>query len=1075
MPAPLESVQGIYKALCPNCGGDWVFSRAVKGYLCRRCGRVCERPKRLKNYCEFLKASEAFQEFFRRATGYPPYALQMAWARRYLLGRSFGIIAPTGIGKSTFGLALALYAGSALIIVPTVLLVEQTVERLRQMAERAGVDVKIKALHGRVKDKRAEGDIIVTTTAYFARHYAEFPRTPKLIFVDDVDAFLKASKNVERVLWVMGYSEKDIEKAYALLKRQLRGERVEWPFPKPPTILIFSSATAKPRGIKPLLLYYLLGFAVGKSSSTLRNIEDFYMEWDEEEFFSIAERLRDGILVFVSSAYGREGAEELSERLRERGIAALPYTKVGKEELEAFRRGEIQALVGIASYKNPLARGIDIPERAKYALFYGVPRITFTLKGELPLGGVRALLAAIYKIRRDAKALALLKRLKQSPQRALEEARAYLSQALTKDLIEEINRSEDVAITFSEEGVVITVGDVAGYLQASGRTSRMYAGGILKGLALLMVDDRKAFNSLRKRLRWFKEGEPFKPYGEEFWRVVEEIEEERRKMAKVEKAKVEVSLAVVESPNKVRTIAGLFSDAPVKRKIRDLSFREFSIGNRVVILGATVGHMFDLTTKDGWHGVLWDDIPVPVYTTIKRCGERQYTDELEECREEFRDKLTVVESLREAVWEADSVYLLTDPDTEGEKIAFDAYAQLRPFSSTLKRGEMHAITRREFLSALSHPREVKAELVKAQQVRRIADRIVGFELSKRAQEHFGSKGYSIGRVQTPVLGWVIERWQESRERVKAYFLSVGGELVPFEGIPSGEVRITFEEVEENPPPPFTTDAMVREANRLLRMPAPKAMEVAQSLFEKGFITYHRTDYLYVSPEGRRVAKEWLEQHGLPFQGRAWGTEGAHEAIRPTRPFSRDELVELIHNGVIEPLSKEELALYDIIFRRFMASQMPPAVLRRAVAVSGDAKASFVVEVVEENYLRLWRNVKVIPLGEMEIVEKEVPKAYPLTQGELVALMKERGIGRPSTYATIVDILLRRKYVKEVRGRLIPTRKGIALHRYAVERFGFFVSEEFTRELEELMDKVEEGEVSYEEALAYIRQELQKVL
>jgi len=1067
-------VVGIYKALCPNCGGDWPLPNAASGLLCPNCGRVCERPKALKGYCSFLKEVEAFREFFKRAVGFYPFALQMAWAKRFLLKRSFGIIAPTGIGKSTLGLVLALYAGRALILLPTVLLVEQSVERLRTMAERLGLDVSVKPLHGKVKDKTPEGDIIVTTTAYFARHYRELPREPPYIFVDDVDAFLKASKNVERVLWLMGYSERDIERAYRLLKRQLKGEKVKWSFPKPKTVLVFSSATAKPRGIKPYLLYYLLGFAVGKSSTTLRNIEDFYTDWDEELFFSVAERLRDGILVFVSSAYGREGAERLAQALQERGIEALPYTKVGKEELEAFRQGRLKALVGIASYRNPLARGIDIPERAKYALFYGVPRITFTLKGDLPLGGVRALLAAIYKVARDPKALALLRRLKQAPQKGLEEARAYLQQALTEELIRKINEAEDVSITFTEEGILITVGDVAGYLQASGRTSRMYAGGILKGVALLFVDHPKAFNSLRKRLRWFKEGETFKPYGEEFWRVVAEVEEERAKMGeKAKKEKVEVAMAVVESPNKVRTIAKLFSDAPVRRKIASLTFAEFSIGSKVILLSATVGHLFDLVTKEGWHGILWGKVPVPIYTTIKRCGEKQFTDELE-C-EEAEDKAEIVESLREASWEVDRAYLMTDPDTEGEKIAYDVYAQLRPFLSLLARGEMHAITRREFLNALSQPREVKEELVKAQQVRRIADRIVGFELSKRAQEHFGRRSYSIGRVQTPVLGWVIERWRESKERVKAYFLRVGQHMVRFEGTPSGEVRITFEEVEHPPPPPFTTDELLREANRLLRFSAPQAMEVAQSLFEKGLITYHRTDYRYVSPEGRALAKEWLSQHGLPYQPRAWGEEGAHEAIRPTKPFSKDELVELIHNGVVEPLSKDELALYDIIFRRFMASQMPPAVLREAVATAGEARATFFTEVVEEGYLVLWRNVKLIPLGEMEVVERMVRKALPYTQGELVALMKERGIGRPSTYATIVSILLKRAYVKERGGRLIPTRKGIALYNFARERFGFFVSESFTRELEELMDKVERGEVDYGEALNYIKAQLDRAL
>ncbi len=298
-----------------------------------------------------------------------------------------------------------------------------------------------------------------------------------------------------------------------------------------------------------------------------------------------------------------------------------------------------------------------------------------------------------------------------------------------------------------------------------------------------------------------------------------------------------------------------------------------------------------------------------------------------------------------------------------------------------------------------------------------------------------------------------------------------------------EIELLEEKEEERTPlPPYTTDAMLRDANAILKIPAKEAMKLAQDLFESGLTTYHRTDSTRVSDVGLRIAKDYL---GDEFVARDWYMEGAHECIRPTRPIPKDTLQRLIQEGVIqvEGITWRHLALYDLIFRRFMASQCKPyrvKVAKYLIKFNGKSFEEERVLSAEGTAIELYKwSVWVknpLPTGKVKVKAeiRTVPKAPLFTQSDIVRLMKERGIGRPSTYATIVDRLFIRNYVIEKNGRVIPTKRGIDVFQYLASNYGSFVSEERTRLLEEKMDAVERGELDYFKALQELYEEIRQI-
>jgi len=914
-------------------------------------------------------------------------------------------------------------------------------------------------------------------------------------------------------------------------------------------VLVVASATSQPRSKRVKLFRELLGFEVGKSATALRNVEDVLI-YDDGDFIERAVKLiktyGKGVFVFTSADMGREFVDRVVEELNRRGIPAVPYYRFTPENQQKFVSGEIWAAVGIASYRNPLARGIDLPQAVRYAIFLGVPKMEFSVRLTLAPVKLFGLLLTLRELFPEEEApkvsayLAYLKRYLTLKEELLErypkikekltEIKTFLESYLSDPaFLEKVRKSESVILKEKDGELFVVVGDAAGYVQASGRTSRMFAGGLTRGVSLMLVDDLKALNSLKKRVLIFLEDVNFKvldccrgrelaeKFGfeligeEELRKIFEQVDGDRERVRRIlagelraeTKDLVKTALVVVESPNKARTIASFFG-RPVRRRVNGVDAYEINLGDRLLLLTASKGHLFDLTVRDGIWGVKEEEGRfIPVYDTIKvctPCGEQTTEPYCARCNgKPDADKITVVSALRELSLEVDELFVASDPDTEGEKIGWDVGTVLTPYQRELRRMEFHEVTKWAFMEALREPRGLDEDLVKAQIVRRVADRWVGFALSQHLWKVFGRRWLSAGRVQTPVLGWVIERAEESKEKVGLVTVKTeAGEFsFRFEDLSEFkelqperlEVRVSnLAEVEKNPKPPFNTGELLKEASDRLNLSADRVMEIAQELFESGFITYHRTDSTRVSAAGMAVAKEYVsEKFGSEFvKLRPWGEGGAHECIRPTRPLDAHALKTMVTvSGSTAKMSEEHFKVYDLVFRRFVASQMVPAVVEEAelslrlLPSTKEFAETLITKVVKDGW-NLIEPLKVrelpVELKEGEVYsfpalsfsKREVPKVYPYTQGELVEEMRRRRIGRPSTYAKIVQTLLDRKYVVQRGKFLYPTKLGIEVYAYLREKFPHYTSEEFTRELEELMDRVERGEVDYQEVIRSLK-------
>ncbi|AIU70049.1 reverse gyrase [Thermococcus eurythermalis] len=1218
-------MKALYREMCPNCSGRISDERLVMKNPCDDC---IDNPVTAESYFELvnavrealksrgkLKAWEdiyslekglrEIEEFFEKATGFTFWSAQRTWVKRLLKGRSFSIIAPTGMGKSTFGAFMSVYYAvqgkKSYIVVPTTPLVVQTVKKVQAIIERTGLDVKLAYYHGNLKKKEKEEmlakiesgdfDILITSAQWLARNFDEKLRGKRFdfIFVDDVDAFLKASKNIDRSLLLLGFTEGIIDKAWEIirLKKQmskylngnaedreeklnelngdigkLQREIEEFKRKNKVGVMIIASATGSARGDRIKLYRELLGFEVGSGRSALRNVVDSYLKPTKdvkEHVGELLRRLGKGGLVFVPIDQGLSYAEELVNYLKEKGFAVELASSKNKKAVEKFENGEADYLVGVATYYGSIVRGLDLPHLIRYAVFTGVPKFRFSIDLERPtIYRALGLLSEIMDFldeedRKQAEKLhARLRRLiRNIPQFELMKIEEALAEGLPlendfhktvlnvfRELVEFLRRvlkKEDVLQRLAEDPFVslvkeegkwfIEIPDVRTYIQATGRTSRLFAGGITKGLSVLIVDNEKVFNGLVRQMRWRFTEFKMVPFEElDLEELLREIDEDREKVRLVMEGKisskvkdlVKSALMIVESPNKARTIANFFG-RPSKRRIGDLVAYEVSIGNRQLTILASGGHMFDLVTDEGYHGVLIERNEdmlrfIPVYDTIKRCRDCGYQfvdwEKKGVCPRcgstNVRDALENVIAMREIAQEVDEILIATDPDTEGEKIAWDIRNILSPYTPNIKRTEFHEVTRPAILKAIEEARDVNENRVGAQIVRRIEDRWIGFELSGELQRVFENRNLSAGRVQTPVLGWIIERYKEFSES-EVYFLGLtlenglqvtvelgkgGKDVEPPEYVTVEEVQL--EERELNPAPPYTTDAMLKDASTFLKLSAPETMRLAQDLFEMGLITYHRTDSTHVSNTGVEIAKEYITQElgEQYFKPRPWGEEGTHEAIRPTRPIDTGRLMQLIRDGIIQlpkSLTRNHYRLYDMIFRRFMTSQMTPAkvLYERAVINAGVGKVKLegYVEILEEGWTKLrspsLRQLpKLEPGMKLKVVESKkwkAPKVPLYTQGDIIALMKERGIGRPSTYAKIVETLIRRGYVIETKGRkkLVPTEKGIKVYHYLVSKYRDLVSEERTRELEKLMDQIEEGKADYIEVLNDLYSELRR--
>ena len=489
----------------------------------------------------------------------------------------------------------------------------------------------------------------------------------------------------------------------------------------------------------------------------------------------------------------------------------------------------------------------------------------------------------------------------------------------------------------------------------------------------------------------------------------------------------------------------------------------------------------------------------------------------------------IVAGLKSAASKADSVYLATDPDREGEAIAWHLAQVLGIKAATAHRVTYQEVTEAAVLKAVANPRNINMTLVAAQETRRALDRIVGWEVSPPLSRSLNTKA-SAGRVQTPALRLIVERERAIRKfksttwyQVLAVMPGVDGSWRATwqDGMPDGEyfqdksfadalaaalpsIPLTVTAAESKParqapPPPFTTSSLQMDASRALKIDAEQVMKLAQALFEKGMITYHRTDSPNLSQEGEELLRGEAQRRNWPLseKPRRWKAKGdaqeAHEAIRPTDPADLGA-----------ELDMQEKALYGLIWKRAIASQLADAVYqvttatldggmfqnrpaifkatgrvltdkgwRRLYAESGDGDEGEEKDPEASNPVPSLTKGTTLKPGRGEAIEKKTQPPKRFTQATLIAELERHGVGRPSTYASIIKVLFFRKYIEQKKQALIPTGLG---ERAIDALLPFhFCDVDYTREVEETLDRIAQGQAKGRELLAKAYSDLQETL
>jgi DNA topoisomerase-1 len=483
------------------------------------------------------------------------------------------------------------------------------------------------------------------------------------------------------------------------------------------------------------------------------------------------------------------------------------------------------------------------------------------------------------------------------------------------------------------------------------------------------------------------------------------------------------------------------------------------------------------------------------------------------------EKREVVRELKAAAGKAQEIYLATDPDREGEAIAWHLLEAAELDPERTRRVAFHEITRPGVEEAFAHPRGLDMDLVNAQQARRILDRLVGYSLSPLLWAKVRSR-LSAGRVQSVALRLVVEREREIQSFAPEEYWTVEAELArasdegsfrarlvriddqePGFGSQS-EVTPSLEDLQgasfvvrhvkrgerrRNPPAPFTTSALQQEASKRLGFSPKKTMVLAQQLYEGvdlgeagmvGLVTYMRTDSAQVSAQAqseareyieRRFGKEYLPDHPPQYKTRTRSAQEAHEAIRPTS-------VQRSPQGVDSYLTKDQRKLYVLIWQRFLASQMLPA-LYDTTSVEIEARHSHLYLLRASGYLAIYEEAKdedsqgegeesngLPDLAQDELLllrglwpEQHFTQPPPrFTEASLVRALEENGIGRPSTYAPILSTIQQRGYVTLENRRLVPTETGYLVNDLLVQYFPGIMDVNFTAQMEETLDGIASG-------------------
>lgn len=535
-------------------------------------------------------------------------------------------------------------------------------------------------------------------------------------------------------------------------------------------------------------------------------------------------------------------------------------------------------------------------------------------------------------------------------------------------------------------------------------------------------------------------------------------------------------LVIVESPAKANTI------------------KKFLGGNTKVV--ASMGHIRDLPKSK-------------LGVDIEHDFEPEYIN--------IRGKGDLIKSLKKDAKQAKKVYIATDPDREGEAIAWHLAYILKDEKNKISRVTFNEITKNAVQKAIKEPRNIDMNVVDAQQARRVLDRIVGYKMSPLLWKKV-KRGLSAGRVQSVAVKLIVDReneiegfkpeeyWniyaklkdEKTKKQFEARFYGKNEKKLEIhskqetdevlEGIKNAKYivsEVKKGEKKRTPAPPFTTSTMQQEASRKLGFTLKKTMSVAQGLYEGvripekgtvGLITYMRTDSTRISDVARAAAKEYIvKNYGEKYyENRYYKTnkeaQDAHEAIRPT-------YIDVNPEDIKDVITKDQYKLYKLIYNRFMASQMANAIYdTMAVNIKAneyDFKANgqtikfkgFMTlyvegtdakEVVEDGMLPELEEGNTEKLVELDPKQSftEPPARY--TEASLVKALEEKGIGRPSTYSPTITTILERRYIEKVQKQLMPTELGKIVNKLLTENFTDVINVEFTAKIENEFDEISEG-------------------
>ncbi len=549
-------------------------------------------------------------------------------------------------------------------------------------------------------------------------------------------------------------------------------------------------------------------------------------------------------------------------------------------------------------------------------------------------------------------------------------------------------------------------------------------------------------------------------------------------------------LVIVESPTKIKTLAKV-------------------LGNQYAI-AATVGHIKDLPEKE--MGVDIEDAFKPQYRTIA-------------------GKQKVIKNLKASAGDADEIYLAPDPDREGEAIAWHAAEVLKKKGRRFYRVLFHELTPNAIKEAIAHPQELDLNKYEAQQTRRILDRLVGYQISPLLWKKVKGS-LSAGRVQSVAVKMICDRERAIQAFEPEEYWSITARLAgstppPFSAklvrqagkkisVSNGDQaraivdqlsqaefsvqQVVKKTTRRNPQPPFTTSKLQQEAIRRLRFSARKTMIVAQQLYEGielgggesvGLITYMRTDSTRIAEEAAREALQLIgERFGKPymldkprfFKNRK-KAQDAHEAIRPTSVFHTPESVKPY-------LQPDQMALYELIWKRFVASQMQPALInqmRLSIKAADFIFSANGSSVKFPGFMALYTSAEEDAQRQKENKQEDIPdlpEGTPLdlkglepkqhftappprfSEASLVKELEENGIGRPSTYASILSTIRDKGYVERVKGYFRPSELGFIVNDLIVMNFPDIFNVEFTARMEDNLDLIEQNEA---EALTVLEQ------